>query len=107
MQNVCTLKVPDPIPSVNDHLDIRIKSIRKANNGKVRAYADVEIHFGNGAGTLTVLGLSVIHADGKAPWVGFPQRKGKTNWFPIVTAEGRLLELICNAVLDAYKEASE
>ena len=82
---------------------IHVTNIRSANgSGSVRAYCDVRLEFD--LGTQTVFGFSVVQQDGKAPWVAFPQKPGKTpgKWFPVYEADGKLRKLIIAAVLDAF-----
>ena len=83
--------------------DISIINLRPSNStSSVRAYADVRLS--SDAGSVKILGLSIVETGGKAPWVAFPQKPGKNakKYFPVVEAEGKLKELIINAVLDAY-----
>ncbi len=72
--------------------------------GAVKAWADVRVELD--PGNLQLNGFSVVEKDGKSPWVGFPQKQGSNGkkYFPVVEAEGKLRELIINAILDAYKE---
>lgn len=72
---------------------------------KVQAYADVRLDWD--VGSFKILGLSVVKTEGKSLWVAFPQRTGKNGkkYFPVVEAEGKLKELISNAVLDAYESS--
>jgi len=71
--------------------------------GPVRAHATVCLEIPGG--TLVLYGFSVIEKDGKAPWVGFPQKQGKTagKYFPVVEAKGEIREQIAQEVLRAYQ----
>jgi hypothetical protein len=85
--------------------EIKVTSIRAANHGgSVRAYADVFL--GTGLGSLTIFGLSVVQQNGRPPWIGFPQKPGKTagKYFPVIDVDGQLRETIIGAVLDAFNE---
>ncbi len=84
---------------------IHVTNIRGANGtGSVRAYCDVRLECD--LGTQTIFGFSVVQQDGKAPWVAFPQKPGKTTgkWFPVYEANGKLRKLIIAAVLDAFSQ---
>ena len=84
---------------------IQVINIRKANgSGSVRAYSDVRLE--SELGTQTIFGFSIVQQDGKAPWVAFPQRPGKTpgKWFPVYEADGKLRKLIIAALLDAFSQ---
>lgn len=71
--------------------------------GSVKAYADVRIAVPGGE--LEIRGFSVIQADGKPLFVGFPSRQGKFGkYFPTVEAEGEIREAICKAILKAYSD---
>lgn len=83
---------------------ISILNIRPSNStSSVRAYVDIRLNLDMGA--FKVSGISVIETEGKSPWVALPQKPGKNakKYFPVVEAEGKLKELITNAVLDAYE----
>ena len=82
---------------------ISVVNVRPLDSSSaVQAYVDIRLNFD--VGTFKVSGLSVIEKDGKPPWVAFPQKPGKNGkkYFPIIEAEGKLKELIINAVLDTY-----
>ena len=83
--------------------EISVINLRPSSStSSVRAYADVRLN--SDAGSVKILGLSIVETAGKSPWVAFPQKPGKNakKYFPVVEAEGKLKELIVNAVLDAY-----
>ena len=76
-----------------------------STSGGVQGHADVGIRLP--LGFLRINGFSIIHKQGQKPWIGFPQKPGTTagRYFPVVEVEDSLLkELICSAILDAYKE---
>ena len=82
---------------------IRAINFRSANgSAAARAYCDLRLE--TDVGGVTVHGFAVVEKDGKAPWVAFPQKPGKTRgkWFPVFEADGKLRQLIAAAVLDAY-----
>lgn len=86
--------------------EISVINLRPSNStSAVRAYADIRLN--SDAGSVKILGFSVVESEGKPPWVAFPQKPGKNGkkFFPVVEAEGKLKELIAHAVLDAYKES--
>lgn len=86
--------------------EISILNVRRPDStSSVRAYVDIRLNFEMGA--LVVYGISVIESDGQKPWVALPTRAGRINkkFFPINEAEGKLKELIANAVLDAYESS--
>lgn len=86
------------------HFRVSVQNIRPVtvNSSKTRAFCDVQIQLPSGLGVLTICGFSIVE-NGKGPWVGFPQRKGDRTWFPIVKSDGRIRDLICCAILDAYE----
>jgi hypothetical protein len=71
--------------------------------GAVKARADVRIQVDGGS--FTVFGFSIIEKDGKAPWIGFPQKQGKIpgKYFPVFEAEGNIRTEIIDAILEAYR----
>lgn len=75
-----------------------------ARPGAVKAFADVEWLLAGG--TLRLLGFSIVQADGKPPFVGFPSKPGNNpgKFFPMVEAEGSLRKTLCEAVLSAFEE---
>lgn len=88
--------------------DISITNLRPSNStSSVRAYADARLS--SDAGSLNILGLSIVETEGKPPWVAFPQKPGKNGkkFWPIVEAEGKLKGLIADAVLDAYERSKD
>lgn len=83
--------------------EIRVTNIRSASgSGPLRAHCDVCLECD--LGKQTIFGFSVVQQGGKAPWVAFPQKPGKTpgKWFPVYEADGKLRQLIIAAVLDAF-----
>lgn len=86
--------------------EISVVNLRPSSStSSVRAYADVRLN--SDAGAVKILGLSIVETEGKSPWVAFPQKPGKNGkkYFPVNEAEGKLKELIANAVLDAYQSS--
>ena len=63
-------------------------------------------------GDATILGIRVIHQDGKEPWVAFPQLEyeskttGKRERKNVIDLGRRLDKTIKDAVLEKYKELS-
>lgn len=83
-----------------DAISVAVRLSTKPDS-KVRAFADVTIPLGDD-GTITVLGFSVLHGDGRPPRVMSPARKGKQAWFDIVELAGRIRQTIEAAVLAEY-----
>ena len=83
------------------HFDVDMKFIE--GSGAVKARADVR--FEMLGGSLVLRSFSVIEQNGKPPWVGFPQKQGKTpgKYFPIVEADGELRKAIIQEILDIYE----
>ena len=75
-------------------------------DGKVKAFADVTIPLGD-EGTITVLGFSVLHGDGRPARVMAPARKGKQAWFDTVQLNGRIRTLVDAVVLDEYERKTQ
>jgi DNA-binding cell septation regulator SpoVG len=75
-------------------------------DGKVRAFADVTIPLGDD-GTITVLGFSVLEADGRPARVMAPARKGKQAWFDTVQLNGKIRALVETAVLNEYERKTK
>ena len=71
--------------------------------GKVKAYADVRLSMPDG--TLQINGCSVIHAQGKDPWIGFPSTRGSSRYFPVVEVDGLLKRRIIEVILEAYRNS--
>jgi DNA-binding cell septation regulator SpoVG len=83
-------------------VDVRLST---KEGSLVKAFADVTITLAD-EGTISILGCSILHAQGKAPRVMFPARKGKTTWFDIVQASGTIRGSIESAVLAEYERQS-
>ena len=75
-----------------------------AKPGAVLAHADIRLD--SEAGSLSINGFSIVQANGKPVWVGFPQKQGRNanKYFPVVIAEGPLKEMIVNRILDEYQK---
>lgn len=69
--------------------------------GNLKAWVDVTIDLGKD-GRVILHDCSVVSVDGKAPFVAYPQKKGTSKWFPIVTVEGNLFKTISAVVLKEY-----
>ena len=83
---------------------LRIEIRPTAKLGPVKAYADVRMELPDGE--ITIFGFSIIQKDGKPCFVGFPSKPGtiQGKYFPSFEAEGRIREIICKAVLEAYRQ---
>lgn len=90
----------------NDGLEITVKNLRTVakRESKTKAFCAVELGLAGGLGKLEMDGFSVVEGD-KGLWVGFPQRRGEHAWFDVVKPNGKIRELICAAVLDAFNDA--
>lgn len=69
----------------------------------LKAHADVRIELPDGS--LTLYGFSIIEKDGKAAWVGFPSKEGRTRgkYFAVAEADGELRKKIVNAILEEFE----
>ena len=81
-------------------MDITIRLVEKP--GATKAHADVRLLFSDGE--LLLLGFAVIQHGKKLLWVGFPELPGRTRYFPVVEAKGKIKKAIIKAILDAYEE---
>jgi DNA-binding cell septation regulator SpoVG len=75
-------------------------------DSKVKAFADVTLPYGSD-GVVTLLGFSVIDADGKPAHVMAPARKGKQAWFNTVELVGRVRSYVETAVLAEYERQTK
>ena len=85
--------------------DIVVTGVQLATTeGPVKARVDIRIDLD--PGSIRIFGFSVIQSSGKPAWVGFPQKSGKNGkkYFPVLDFEGRLKELVTNAILDAFEQ---
>ena len=73
--------------------------------GATKAWAGVRIQLPGG--WIRILGFSVVEKDDKAPWVGFPQKKGKSQYFPILEADGGVRKCIVESILEAYRRVRQ
>ena len=80
-------------------VDVRLST---KDASKVRAFADATITLAD-EGTITLLGFSILHAEGKPARVLLPARKGKQAWFDIVQLSGKIRGAIESAILAEYE----
>lgn len=74
-------------------------------SGQTKAHADVRLILPNGE--LSLIGFAVIVQGSKSPWVGFPHNAGRSKYFPVVEASGKIRDAIVKAILDAYHDSEE
>jgi len=79
-------------------VDLRLSS---KDGSKVKAFADVTIPLGDD-GTIAILGLSVLVAEGRQPKVMVPARKGKQSWFDVVELSGKIRPMVEEVVLTEF-----
>ena len=80
-------------------VDVRMST---KQDSSVKAFADVTINLGE-EGTVTMLGCSILHGQGKPPRLMFPARKGKQAWFDVVQVSGKIRGSIESAALAEYE----
>ena len=82
-------------------MEIRIRELRRVNEGTLRALVDIELQ------GLIVRGLKVIESE-KGKWVAWPSqawtgRNGERHFSPMVEpATASLRELVSQAILSAF-----
>ena len=83
--------------------------VRMLEDGKAtKAFADVILDTVHG--DVTICRFSIVHQDGKKPWVAFPQisypdrETGKYKNIPIVLPSRKLRHAISEAVIAKYAE---
>jgi len=81
-------------------IEVTIRPVEKP--AATKAHADIRLLFSDGE--LLLLGFAVIQQGKKLLWVGFPELPGRTKYFPVVEAKGRVKKAIIKAILDAYRE---
>ena len=84
-------------------VDLRMNS---KLDSKCKAYGDVTAMLGSD-GVLKIMGCSVFEKEGRSPWVGLPARKGQYAFFPVVQLVGKIESLVSEAVLAAYRKATQ
>ena len=84
-------------------IEVDIRTTDKS--GQTKAHADVRLSFPNGE--ISLIGFAVIVQGSKSPWVGFPQNAGKSKYFPVVEASGKIRKALVKAILDAYHDSEE
>jgi hypothetical protein len=84
-------------------VDLRMNS---KLDSKCKAYADVTLTLGSD-GVLKIFGYSVFEKEGRSTWIGAPARKGQYTYFPIVQSVGKIESLVSEAVLAAYRRATQ
>jgi len=89
--------MPTKVGSIS--VDVRLSS---KEGSLVKAFGDVTVTLAD-EGMISILGCSILHAQGKAPRVMFPARKGKQAWFDIVQISWRIRGSIECAVLAEYE----
>jgi DNA-binding cell septation regulator SpoVG len=72
------------------------------SDSKIKAFADVTVPLGDD-GTITMLGFSVLEKDGRPARVMVPARKGRQTWFNIVELNGKVRNVVEEAVLTEYE----
>jgi DNA-binding cell septation regulator SpoVG len=85
-------------------ISVEVRLSTKATS-PVKAFGDATITLED-EGTITILGCSILHLQGKPARLMFPARKGKTAWFDIVQVSGKIRGSIESAVLAEYERQS-
>ena len=65
--------------------------------GNLQGWADVTLDLGD-VGKVRIHDCSIVQVPDKPRFLGLPQKKGKSKWFPVVEFEGPLLKLVTSAV---------
>ena len=82
---------------------ITVEIRQSGKPGSTKAYADVLLNFPDGE--IRLIGFGIVKQPGKSPWVGFPENRGQSQYFPVVEAKGRIRDAIIRAILTAYSES--
>ncbi len=85
---------------MDEEMKIEVVNMRKRDNGKVKAYADVML-----ADAYVVKGFRIVEGE-EGLFVGFPQQAGKNGkWYNMFqTMDEAARQRLCDIVLASYTE---